>query len=78
LFGVTARQGLIFGRFYIPFHVAQLTLGCRMLHYTGIGKPSCLIFEKEKPVGETNVLVSKPSKQAGLSSYIHACDQGTD
>jgi hypothetical protein len=33
-----------------------LTIGCRMLHYTGIGKPSCLIFEKEKPVGETNVL----------------------
>ncbi len=49
-----------------------------MLHYTGIGKPSCLIFEKEKPVGETNVLVSKPSKQAGLPSYIHVCDQGTD
>ena len=33
-----------------------LTIGCRMLHYTGIGKPSCLIFEKEKPVGETNIL----------------------
>jgi hypothetical protein len=32
-----------------------------MLHYTGIGKPSCLIFEKEKPVGETNVLVRQPS-----------------
>jgi hypothetical protein len=36
--------------------LCQLTLGCRMLHYTGIGRPSCLIFEKEKPVGETNVL----------------------
>jgi len=35
----------------------QLTLGCRMLHYTGIGSPSCLIFENEKPIGETNVLV---------------------
>ncbi|KAM3575264.1 hypothetical protein VYU27_002850 [Nannochloropsis oceanica] len=33
-----------------------LTIGCRMLHYTGIGKPSCLIFEKEKPLGETNIL----------------------
>jgi hypothetical protein len=40
-----------------PTVSTQLTLGCRMLHYTGIGKPSCLIFEKEKPVGETNVLV---------------------
>ena len=41
-----------------------------MLHYTGIGKPSCLIFEKEKPVGETNVLVRK-IKYLYIYIYIH-------
>lgn len=48
-----------------------------MLHYTGIGKPSCLIFEKEKPVGETNVLVrtARPciTRVASLQAHrIHA------
>lgn len=33
----------------------QVTLGCRMLHYTGHGSPSCLIFENEN--GEANLLV---------------------
>jgi hypothetical protein len=31
-----------------------VTLGCRMLHYTGHGNPSCLIFESEN--GEANPL----------------------
>jgi len=31
-----------------------VTLGCRMLHYTGHGNPSCLIFENEN--GEANPL----------------------
>jgi hypothetical protein len=46
----------------------QLTIGCRMLHYTGIGKPSCLIFEKEKPVGETNVVVGHPASSGIAAS----------
>lgn len=34
-----------------------VTLGCRMLHYTGHGNPSCLIFESEN--GEANPLTTE-------------------
>lgn len=43
----------------------QVTLGCRMLHYTGHGSPSCLIFENEN--GEANLLV----RYTYIHTYIY-------
>lgn len=46
----------------------QVTLGCRMLHYTGHGSPSCLIFENEN--GEANLLVRATTDKAPLLRVV--------